>query len=204
MRAPATVAWKDVVQLLLRRQGLLDAVVFSGGEPTLHDGLADAVQAVRDMGFRVGLHTAGSNPERLHDLLPLVDWVGMDVKAPFADYKRITGITDSGKLARQSVRFILESGVACEFRTTVHSALLDPQQWLRLGRELAEMGVQNYVLQEFRQQGCIQTLPVALSPHLNDEIVQGLRQIFPRLSIRCEVGNEFQSETARRVEPSSC
>ena len=79
--------------------GLLDAVVFSGGEPTLQAGLLDAMLEVRELGFKIGLHTAGMYPQRLAAILPLMDWVGMDVKAPFADYARITGTPGSGERA---------------------------------------------------------------------------------------------------------
>ena len=51
-----------VLAFLKRRQDLLDAVVFSGGEPTLQDGLLGAMEEVRAMGFRIGLHSAGIKP----------------------------------------------------------------------------------------------------------------------------------------------
>lgn len=120
--APPAMAWDEVVYFLGRRRGLLDAVVFSGGEPTLQDGLAEAARAVKALGFKVGLHTADMYPERLRELLPLFDWVGMDIKAPFADYEQITSVAGSGAKARVSARWILDSGVDYEFRTTVHSA----------------------------------------------------------------------------------
>lgn len=71
----AILAW------LASRRGLLDAVVFSGGEPTAQPGLVHAMQQVRRLGFLVGLHTSGAYPRRLADALPLTDWVGLDVKA---------------------------------------------------------------------------------------------------------------------------
>ena len=81
----SALPWQDVLALLERRQGLLDALVFSGGEATLQAALPEAMRRVRAMGFKVGLHTAGPYPERLRECLPLLDWVGMDLKAPFAD-----------------------------------------------------------------------------------------------------------------------
>ena len=74
--------WTDLLDLLHRRRGLLDGVVFSGGEPTLQTGLVEAVRTVKTMGYQVGLHTAGPYPDRLARLLPSLDWVGMDIKAP--------------------------------------------------------------------------------------------------------------------------
>ncbi len=80
--------WRDVLRSLKAAVGLLDGVVFSGGEPTLQPALLDAVHAARSLGFRIGLHTAGILPERFAPLLPWIDWVGFDVKAPFGAYSR--------------------------------------------------------------------------------------------------------------------
>ncbi len=123
--------WAEVLAFLERRRGLLDGVVFSGGEPTLQPALPAAIQAVRAMGFRIGLHTAGAFPDRLAGLLPLVDWVGLDVKAPFDDYERITGVPGSGEQALASLQHLLESGVAYEVRTTAHPDLLNRNDILR-------------------------------------------------------------------------
>ncbi len=80
-----------IVDWLGTRRGLLDAVVFSGGEPTAQAGLPAAIAAVRALGFKIGLHTGGAYPRRLAKVLPLVDWVGLDVKAPRAEYECVTG-----------------------------------------------------------------------------------------------------------------
>ena len=71
--------WQAILEFLSTRQGLLEAVVFSGGEPTLNADLSDAVKEVKALGFKVGLHTAGPYPDRLTQLLPHLDWVGLDV-----------------------------------------------------------------------------------------------------------------------------
>lgn len=153
-RGSEEIAFDDVLAFLARREGLLDGVVFSGGEPLAQAGLSDALRAVRSMGFRAALHTGGAYPQRLAAVLPLVDWVGFDVKAPFADYASITGAAGSGEDARASARLVIESGVACEFRTTVHPRQLRPRNVRRLADEVAGMGVRHYVLQAFRSQGC--------------------------------------------------
>ena len=106
------------------------------------------------MGFRVGLHTGGAYPGRLARILPLVDWVGFDIKTSFADYARITGARGSGEGARASARMLAASGVAHEFRTTVHPRQHTPKGLERLAGELAAAGVRRYVLQEFRALGC--------------------------------------------------
>ncbi len=144
----AGVAWKSVLDFLYRRVGLLDAVVFSGGEPTLQKSLIDAVKEVRKMGFRTGLHTSGAYPDRLNSLLPHLDWVGMDVKAPFEGYESVTHVPGSGEKARRSVELIVESGVNCEFRTTVHG--LGKRDVAKIERELELLGAGHYKIQAFR------------------------------------------------------
>ncbi len=151
---PGAVPWADVTAFLRTRRGLLDGVVFSGGEPTVQGRLVDAVQAVRELGFRVGLHTAGPSPDRLEALLPFLDWIGFDVKAPFGSYPRITGVPGSGSRARDSLERALASGVALEVRTTVHPALLDGAALSELADELLTLGIRRYALQPFRKLGC--------------------------------------------------
>ncbi|UCH39255.1 MAG: anaerobic ribonucleoside-triphosphate reductase activating protein [Gammaproteobacteria bacterium] len=154
VNSPATLPWRCVLDFLEKRRMLLDAVVFSGGEPTLQAGLGDAMRQVRALGFRVGLHTAGIYPRRLEKILPLVDWVGMDVKSAHADYDRITGARRSAARAWQSLRLILASGVAHEFRTTVHPDVLNLAQLDNLFCELAESGAKNVVVQDCVTEHC--------------------------------------------------
>ncbi|GAA3844939.1 anaerobic ribonucleoside-triphosphate reductase activating protein [[Pseudomonas] carboxydohydrogena] len=149
--AETDIAWQDVMSFLGSRRGLLDGVVFSGGEPTLQATLPEAMRAVRALGFRIGLHSAGPYPERLANVLPLIDWIGFDVKAAFDDYARITGVPGSGDKARESLRHVLASGVTCEIRTTVHTALLNPQQLAALASDLAAAGVVQHKIQPFRR-----------------------------------------------------
>ena len=178
--------WPAITGFLRRRQGLLDAVVFSGGEPTLQDGLQSAIGEVRDLGFKAGLHTGGTYPSRLAELLPLLSWVGMDIKAAFADYARVTGAPESGEKARTSARLLLESGVPCEFRTTVHPLFHTPESLLRLAEELRELGARHYVLQEFRPQGCADGAVSAHSARelLDDALCNRIGAMFASFSVR--------------------
>lgn len=144
------LTWQEVREFLHRRRGLLDGVVFSGGEPTAQASLLEAIEEVKAMGFLVGLHTAGPHPARLAALLPLLDWVALDIKAPFDEYKKTTRVAGSGDKARQSARLILEAGVPHEFRTTVYPGTLDEADLLAMAKDLLAMGVRKYVLQKYR------------------------------------------------------
>ncbi|QIL45278.1 anaerobic ribonucleoside-triphosphate reductase activating protein [Acidovorax sp. HDW3] len=144
---PGTLAWADVLGFLHQRRGLLDGVVFSGGEPLAQSALPAALQQMRDMGFATALHTGGMYPERLAAALPLLDWVGLDVKAPWAQIPAITGVAGSGAKVRASLALLLESGVAHEVRSTWHPGLYPLADLQALGQELAALGLCDWVLQ---------------------------------------------------------
>lgn len=152
-RTPGTVPWSEVMDLLARRRGLLDGVVFSGGEPTRQAGLADAMREVRAAGFAVGLHTGGAYPRRLREVLPLVDWVGLDVKATAGRYADITGVPGSARTAFASLDLVLAAGVPVQVRTTVDPTVLSDADVAELGALLAARGVRDHVLQVVRAEG---------------------------------------------------
>jgi pyruvate formate lyase activating enzyme len=149
---PGDQSWQAVHEVLAARVGLLDGVVFSGGEPTLDPALPAAIAQVRALGYRVGLHTAGIAPERLQALLPGLDWVGLDVKTSLDDYADLTGASRSGRAARRSLALLLASGVAHELRTTYHPALQDDRCLLDLAAELQALGARHWVLQQWQAQ----------------------------------------------------
>ncbi|AOE49837.1 anaerobic ribonucleoside-triphosphate reductase activating protein [Kangiella sediminilitoris] len=138
---------KELEFFLKRRKGLLDAVVFSGGEPLLQKGLLPAMQTVKSMGFKVGLHTGGSSISRFKQVLEIVDWVGFDVKDLPEHADRIIQVNNAGNTNWQSLRLLLASGVDYQCRTTVHWDLISPERVLVLAKQLVSEGVNNYNLQ---------------------------------------------------------
>lgn len=152
-RAEGAVPFQRVRDLLAKRHGLLDGVVFSGGEPTRQRALGAAMREVRDAGFGVGLHTGGAYPARLREVIGLVDWVGLDIKAPRADYGKITGVGPSGSKAFESLDIVLAAGVDVQVRTTVDPTVLTDDDVARIRAELAERGVTDLVLQTVRAEG---------------------------------------------------
>jgi pyruvate formate lyase activating enzyme len=144
-------SWARVREFLEDRVGILEAVVFSGGEPTAQPGLGLAMREVREMGFKVGLHTAGIFPDRLEAVLGLVDWVGLDIKAPFdARYDLVTGRPGSASSVERSLRLVLASGVPHQLRTTVHPDLLSSRDCARIQADLQQRGAGPSLWQPFR------------------------------------------------------
>ena len=176
--------WDSALDFLRRRVGLLDAVVFSGGEPTAQTGLADAIRDVRRLGFQVGLHTSGSYPERLAKILPLVDWVGLDVKAPFEHYEQITGVPRSGAQVRESLRLLIASGKDHECRTTCHPTLITAPRLAVLSQSLFAMGARRHVLQVFRTSGCCNEALNAADAGAIDSLIDQAIALSPRAQRR--------------------
>jgi pyruvate formate lyase activating enzyme len=149
------IPWSEIINFLEKRRGLLDAVVFSGGEPTLQRTLSTAIEQVKAMGYKIGLHTGGPYPARLRRLLPTLDWVGLDIKATQENYAKITGVEDSGSRAWESARILLESDIPHEIRTTVHPLLISPGEQAAIKERLARLGASRYRAQECVTERCL-------------------------------------------------
>jgi len=119
-------------EFLEYRSNRLDAVLVSGGEPTIHRDLPAFLRRIKDKDFAVKLDTNGSEPEVLKEILEnnLVDYIAMDIKAPLDNYKKLTGRIlapkDKDKI-NESIVLISKSGIDHEFRTTVVGALLSAE-----------------------------------------------------------------------------
>jgi pyruvate formate lyase activating enzyme len=146
--------WNDFLEFLEKRKGLLDGVVFSGGEPTLQKDLSRCIQQVSAMGYKVGLHTGGMYPRRLKKILPNLSWIGFDVKTLPEHYPSITSVRQSGKKVFESLQFMIDEGLDFECRTTVHWDLISMPILVSLAKKLSGLGVKNYYVQLSRTAGC--------------------------------------------------
>ena len=149
------VSEDEVFAYLERNRGLVDAVVITGGEPTLQGDLARFAGRVKSMGFLVGLETNGSMPRVLERLIDdgLVDYVAMDVKTrlEFESYRRVVGYALSRSEFEgivRSVRLILSSGVDHEFRTTVVKELHRAEDLIEVCRFIK--GAKAYYIQAYK------------------------------------------------------
>ncbi len=178
-------SWEELMTLLKRRRALLDGVVFSGGEPCMDPALPAAVKAVKDMGFAVGLHTGGAYPRRLEEILPLLDWVGLDVKAPPEDeeiFSRIVGKPRAVESFRRSFELLKAGGVPFECRTTAHPDYLPDEALMRLARWLEAEKIETFALQIYRKPngGMANLLPPVGSDYPGEEALAALKGAVPR------------------------
>lgn len=184
-RAASPHSWPDIVDFLTRRQGLLEAVVFSGGEPTLQKGLPAAMAAARALGFHIGLHSAGIRPAAFARVLPAVDWVGFDIKALPESAASITGVAGSGTANWHSLDHLLASGVAHECRITLHWHLLDADHLLRLAARLHAHGVAHVAVQVVRTRKMYDpSLPSAMPPADEGGLWQEMAALFRGFRLR--------------------
>ena len=141
------IPFEEVYKFLEKRKGILDAVEFTGGEPTLHPDLLDTIKKVKELGYKVKLDSNGSNPEVLEEALNsnLVDYIAMDVKGPLEDYSKVAGTSvDTDRIA-QSINLIKERAPDYEFRTTTLRRFHDKGSFVKIG-QLIE-GAKRYYIQ---------------------------------------------------------
>lgn len=141
--------WDYARGYLRKRLDRLEGVVFSGGEPTLHEDLADCMAQVREMGLAVKLETNGTHPEVLRKLIGshLPDYISMDVKAPLENYQNLVGRRLDAELIRTSIWLVKHSGIPHEFITTVVPGLHTTRE-LKAISELIH-GAERYVVRDF-------------------------------------------------------
>jgi pyruvate formate lyase activating enzyme len=118
-----------ILDFLQKRRGQLDGLVVTGGEPTIQTGLLSFLRRVKGMGFRIKLDTNGSRPEVLRDLLAenLLDFIAMDVKAPWDLYDQLAGVHINRTKIEECIRLVASCGVEHEYRTTYVEPLLSPE-----------------------------------------------------------------------------
>lgn len=142
------LALDEVLAFLETRRGLLDAVTVTGGEPCLQPDLPELLVKLKRMGFAVKLDSNGSFPEVLRKVITdkLVDYVAMDIKAPWEKYALVSAVDLPVEPIRASIALLLEGRVEYEFRTTVDRGLLDVKDLISIGQDIR--GARRYYLQK--------------------------------------------------------
>lgn len=141
-----TLDLESIFDFLIRRQSLLDGVVITGGEPTLHPDIEAFCNRIKDLGFSIKLDTNGSRPESIRSLINsgCIDYIAMDVKTQPENYSpHIAHI--SPEALYQSIQLIKNSGIRHEFRTTCAPPFVDAEIILNIARIIE--GADLFVLQ---------------------------------------------------------
>lgn len=147
---------EEVLRFLKKRQGILEGVCITGGEPTLYDGLEELIVAIRQLGYFVKLDTNGYRPEILKELVKkgLLDMVAMDIKSDQDTYGIVSG-RSSIQMSKicESVNFLMKNHVPYEFRTTVVREFHNAETFAKIGQWIG--GCQAYYLQNYRDSDAV-------------------------------------------------
>ncbi len=171
----ATFSEEEILNFLAKRQGILEGICITGGEPLLHIELEDFIKKVKRLGYKVKLDTNGSLPDRLKSLVSqnIIDYVAMDIKNCKEKYADTAGVKSLDiRAIEESVDFLLSGSVDFEFRTTVvkefHSVedIENAAKWIK--------GADKYYLQAFVDSGDL--IMPGFSSH-NTEIMTEMRDI---------------------------
>ena len=148
------IAEEELLRFLKKRQGILDGVAVTGGEPLLNAGIAPLLRKIKELGYAVKLDTNGTFPARLREVVEkgLVDRVAMDIKAPPEKYAAVTGVPglDLAPI-RESAAYLMICGIDYEFRTTAVRPLHEPADFASIGEWIK--GAKEYYIQAFRDSG---------------------------------------------------
>lgn len=169
---------REVFDFLEKQKKWIDAVVISGGEPTLHKDLPEFIKKIKSLGYLVRIYTNGTNPEMLKQLIDkkLIDSIAMDIKAPLTEnsYEAITNVKGILEKVKKSVALIMNSDLGYEFRTTVVPSLHSEKDIEEIAKYVKDANL--LVLQKFLPENALDNKLKKLKTQ-NDEEMEKLANI---------------------------
>lgn len=186
IKKEAEITEGDFFSFLKKRQGILDGVCITGGEPLLQPDIEDFMRKIKELGFLVKLDTNGSFPEKLKDLVDkgLVDYVAMDIKNSLKAYAVTSGVKNLDVSSiEKSVAYLKEGNVPYEFRTTVVKNFHSRENFQEIGAWIK--GTEKYFLQRFVDSGnLIDSQVQGCSEEEMKEFHSIVKQYIPNVQIR--------------------
>ncbi len=185
-----TVDHHEVLSFLEKRKGLIDGVVVSGGEPTLHSCLPELVSTYKNMGYRVKLDTNGLLPERITAIAP--DYLALDIKTLPENYPALAqaSFTDVEERLVRSLDIVRTMGERAEVRITVAPDFVGKDTAMALGPMLT--GVQKIYLQPIQKNVTVLNPDYDLNSSVGEDELQDYRSILSEFVDRCEIRGSLQ------------
>lgn len=181
-----TLSEEEIFSYLKKRQGILDGVCVSGGEPTLYKDLPEFIEKIKNLGYSVKLDTNGTNPELVKTLNQngLVDYFAMDIKNDKAHYSDIIGVPNyDTKKVEATVDYFLSGAADYEFRTTLINEFHKKENIALIGDWIK--GANKYFLQKFKDTGsCIENGLSAVSDDAVKEFIEILKPSVKNVRVR--------------------
>lgn len=181
-----TISEEEIFTFLKKRKNVLTGICITGGEPTLQPDLAEFMEKVHFLGYKIKLDTNGYRPEIIANLLEknLLDYIAMDIKAGYSNYSKVCGISNLNiRKIEDSISIIENSGIPYEFRTTVVKELHNQTDFQEISDMLSPKSP--YFIQSFKDSGNI--LLSGLSSYNNEELNKFLsiiKEKLPNSSLR--------------------
>lgn len=173
---------KDFFNFIESKKKMLDGVVITGGEPTMSPGLYSFIKKIKEIGLAVKLDTNGTNPMILKKLLGenLVDYVAMDIKAPFHKYAELTQSKVPIENISESISLLRASTIPHEFRTTLYPKLTceDLEEIARL------IPKEKWLLQQFQPPHALDLKSRRLKPMKLSEIKGFIAQVKDSVGVK--------------------
>lgn len=168
--APEEYSEEEILSYLKKRQGILDGVAITGGEPLLHNDIGDFIRKIKEAGYKVKLDTNGSKSDLLARLINegLLDFIAMDIKNSPEKYALTSGSNIAFEEISRSIDIIKNSGIPHEFRTTVVKEFHGEDDILSIAKMLGKS--EKYYLQQFKDSGDI--LCEGCSAHPEEELIR--------------------------------
>ena len=164
-KSPDNIELGEIYSFLEKHRGFLDGIVISGGEPTLQEGLKQFIEEVKSRGYRIKLDTNGTKPEIVEELLPMIDYVAMDVKAPEGAIRKVVSYDMDETPIWKTADLLIEKAPDYEFRTTV-MPLLDMEDMENIAKRIK--GAKRYALQQYRKTENVKLVP---EPHSREFLI---------------------------------
>ncbi|ADN01638.1 anaerobic ribonucleoside-triphosphate reductase activating protein [Spirochaeta thermophila] len=177
--------WEEIRAFLTRRRGILKGVVFTGGEPLLKGFLPSLIEEVRGMGYACKLDTNGTLPQRLEEVLPLLDYVAVDFKTAPDLYHRVGGDTTGGEKVKESLGLVAQQGIPHEVRVTACPPIVDREVFSRMLEDLPE-GIDHVVVAGFRPSVTLDPAYRGVAPYPPKELEEW-KHLCEERGIRCSL-----------------
>lgn len=183
----APLSEDDFFEFLKKRQGLLDGIVITGGEPTIQPDILEFMKKIKALGFLIKLDTNGSRPEVLEQALKekLVDYLAMDIKAPLERYKELVGVEIDAEKIKKSIGLVINSGLDYEFRSTLVPGFHTKDDVLKMAAMIK--GAKKYYLQKFVFSGKIVDQGWAKRGEFADREMEEFKNIVAPLVEECAI-----------------
>lgn len=153
-----SIPFGGIKNMLEKNKEFIDGIVITGGEPTIHEDLAELCREIKKLNYKIKLDTNGSNPEVLRELIDkkMVDYVALDIKTSKERYKEAINLDFDIEKVEESIKLIVNSGLDYEFRTTIAPSIVELKDIEKIKSWLIKLAgkdkLKAYYLQQFNNE----------------------------------------------------